>query len=146
MIGWQMNDDYVHEDKHPCFRWDSNPRSQGPSDQNQCLRQRSHWDRLSMWCVPCSLLQTDRHFKRVYCCLIRAFILVVMGTWNLTKVSLLSKTLPNICGPRKCIIVSTRTLQCSCSEPLESTPDSVRLMLPSMSGSPKWSLPFWFFN
>jgi hypothetical protein len=125
MIGWQMNDDddeYTRTNFHALGEIQIHGLSVQATTGTVCL----------MWCVPCSQLQTDRHFKRVYCCLIRAFVLVAMGTWNHTKVSLLSKTLPNICGPRKCIIVSTRTLQCSCSEPLESTPDSVRLMLPSI--------------
>jgi hypothetical protein len=31
--------------KNPCFNRDSNPRSQGPSDQGLRLRARGHWDR-----------------------------------------------------------------------------------------------------
>jgi hypothetical protein len=36
---------YTDEDKHPCFRWDSNPRSCRPC--GQCLRVRpwGHWER-----------------------------------------------------------------------------------------------------
>jgi hypothetical protein len=33
----------INKDKHPCFKGNMNPRSQGPSDQG--LRPRGHWDR-----------------------------------------------------------------------------------------------------
>ena len=32
-------------DKHPCFRWDSNPQSLQASGRNLRLRSRGHWDR-----------------------------------------------------------------------------------------------------
>jgi hypothetical protein len=36
----------IDEDKYPCLKRDSKPRSQRPSDQGQCLTPRSHWGRL----------------------------------------------------------------------------------------------------
>jgi hypothetical protein len=33
------------DDKHPCLKRNSNPRSQQPSDQSLRIRQRGHWDR-----------------------------------------------------------------------------------------------------
>jgi hypothetical protein len=36
---------WTHKDKHPCLKWDSNPRSQCPSDQGLHLRPHGHWDR-----------------------------------------------------------------------------------------------------
>jgi hypothetical protein len=36
---------YAHQ--HPCPEWDSNPRSQHPSEQSSCLRPRGYRDRLA---------------------------------------------------------------------------------------------------
>jgi hypothetical protein len=40
------DDDGINEDKHPCFKQDSNPQTQRPCDQGLRLRPRSHWDQL----------------------------------------------------------------------------------------------------
>jgi hypothetical protein len=41
----QDNTTQKGEDKHPCLKQDSNPRSQRPSDQGLRLRPRGNWDR-----------------------------------------------------------------------------------------------------
>jgi hypothetical protein len=37
---------WIHENKHPCLKRDSNPRSQCPSDQGLWLWPRGYWDQL----------------------------------------------------------------------------------------------------
>jgi hypothetical protein len=34
---------WIDEDKHPCLKWNSNPRSHSPVYQGLCVRQRGHW-------------------------------------------------------------------------------------------------------
>jgi hypothetical protein len=37
---------WIDEDKHPCLKRDTNPRSQRPSNQDLRIRPRSYWERL----------------------------------------------------------------------------------------------------
>jgi hypothetical protein len=59
-------------DKHPCPRWDSNPKSQQASGRRPALRPRGHWDRqcikiVQIFCREASNVTVIKHKSGVVC-------------------------------------------------------------------------------
>jgi hypothetical protein len=89
----QDNTTQKDEDKHPCLKRDSHPRSQRPSDQGLRLRPRDHWDQRFPLHTP-KLYIT--YTSILLCCLIQlCFKVVLQWSTKLTEKSILFQLIQN---------------------------------------------------